>query len=615
MRLRPLIHPSSVLLLLGLSACGGDGGGGGVEPDPRDAVQSVTVSPSTDRVPLGGAVQLSATVRDGHGNPVGVTPMWTSSATAIATVDASGRVTGVAPGSVTITATAGGRSGTAGIESFDPNPPAAPSGVNAVAVDDSAIEVSWTDRSASETHTLIRRELVGAAGGAPPALVQAGSVPPDVTTFRDAGLPPGTAYRYHVEACNDAGCSGPVPAADVVATFPTLSIDTTDPLPSGQVGLAYDITLQASGPDATWALVDGALPAGLGLADDGTLAGTPTEGGTFGFTVMAEGGGQMVTRAYSLVIVTPPVITTSTLPEGVSGTLYSTGLVAVGGDGAFVWSVESGALPLGLALGADGVISGTPAAAVSATFTARVQSAGLEAFAQLELDVFAPLVVTTTTLPSAVVSTAYSTMLGASGGRPPYAWVQTGGALPDGLTLGADGTVSGTATATGTAQFGARVTSADGQAAEASVSITVSDQVIAPTVTTSTLPDGGVGAAYAAQVEATDGDGQFSWAVITGALPQGVALDTDSGDLTGTPTVAGTFDVTVEVTSAGLTGTADLQVVVHEELVIGTTSLPDGITGAAYSGPVSVSGGDGTPTFALASGTLPPGLALDAGTG
>jgi hypothetical protein len=615
MRLRPFAVPLSVLLVATLSACGGDGGGGSVDPDPRDAVQSVTVTPATERVPLGGFLQLSATVRDGHGNPVTATPTWASSNTAVATVDASGRVTGVAPGNVTITASASGRSGSASVESFDPLPPTAPSGVSAVAVDDSEIEISWTDRSASETHTLIRREVVGAGGGAPPALVQAGTVPPDVTTFRDRGLSAGTAYRYHVEACNDAGCSGSVPAASVATTFPTLSIDTPDPLPSGQVGLAYGIALQASGPDASWTVVNGTLPAGLALSDGGSLQGTPTEGGPFAFAVQAEGGGQIVTRAYTLVIVTPPLVTTTVLPEGVTGTAYSMPLAAAGGDGTFVWALDAGALPSGLTLGTDGVVSGTPTGTGTATFTVRVESAGLEAFAQLQLTVYAPLVVTTSALPSAVVSTAYSAALGAAGGRTPYTWVQTGGALPGGLTLGADGTVSGTATAVQSVQIEVRVTSADGQTADATVSLSVSDQIVAPSVTTSALPDAGVGAPWTAQLAATDGDGQYQWAVTGGALPPGITLDAGSGALGGTPTGDGTFDVTVQATSAGLTGTADLQVTVHDALAIVTTSLADGITGVGYAGSIAVSGGDGAPAFALASGGLPDGIALDGGTG
>ena len=103
-----------------LSACGGDGGGGGVAPDPLDAIQSVTVAPATERVPIGGSLQLSATVRNGRGETVTGALTWTSSNVAVATVDGTGRVVGVAPGAVTITASTSGRSGTAAIESFDP---------------------------------------------------------------------------------------------------------------------------------------------------------------------------------------------------------------------------------------------------------------------------------------------------------------------------------------------------------------------------------------------------------------------------------------------------------------------------------------------------------------
>jgi uncharacterized protein YjdB len=80
------------------------------------SIASVTVSPSTASVAAGGGVQLTATAKDSHGNPVtGQTFTWSSSTTGVASVAPSGYVTGVATGSATITATTGGQSGTSAI--------------------------------------------------------------------------------------------------------------------------------------------------------------------------------------------------------------------------------------------------------------------------------------------------------------------------------------------------------------------------------------------------------------------------------------------------------------------------------------------------------------------
>ena len=80
------------------------------------AVASVDVAPATASVPVNGTVQLVATPKDGSGTPLsGRVVTWASSSTTIATVSASGLVTGKAAGSATITATSEGKSGTASI--------------------------------------------------------------------------------------------------------------------------------------------------------------------------------------------------------------------------------------------------------------------------------------------------------------------------------------------------------------------------------------------------------------------------------------------------------------------------------------------------------------------
>src|SRR5207244_9939002 len=77
---------------------------------------AVAVSPATANVFVGATTQLSAVTKDAAGSVLsGRVISWTSSNAAIATVSAAGLVTGVAAGSVTITATSEGRSGTASV--------------------------------------------------------------------------------------------------------------------------------------------------------------------------------------------------------------------------------------------------------------------------------------------------------------------------------------------------------------------------------------------------------------------------------------------------------------------------------------------------------------------
>lgn len=69
---------------------------------------------------------------------------------------------------------------------------------------------------------------------------------------------------------------------------------------------------------------------------------------------------------------TPPTITTGTLPDGATDTVYNQTLAASGGATPYTWSVDSGSLPAGLTLSGAGVISGTPTTAGTSSFTIRV---------------------------------------------------------------------------------------------------------------------------------------------------------------------------------------------------------------------------------------------------
>lgn len=94
---------------------GSDGGSndGGSAPAP---VATVTVSPSSGTIQVGGTLQLTATPKDQNGNALsGRTITWSSSNTSIATVTSSGLVRGVAAGTVTIRATSEGKTGQATI--------------------------------------------------------------------------------------------------------------------------------------------------------------------------------------------------------------------------------------------------------------------------------------------------------------------------------------------------------------------------------------------------------------------------------------------------------------------------------------------------------------------
>jgi hypothetical protein len=85
----------------------------------------VSVAPPSTTIGIGATQQLTATIKDASGKAIaGAAVAWTSSAQAIATVNAGGLVSAVAAGSVTITAASGGKTGTASLTVMAAPPPA-----------------------------------------------------------------------------------------------------------------------------------------------------------------------------------------------------------------------------------------------------------------------------------------------------------------------------------------------------------------------------------------------------------------------------------------------------------------------------------------------------------
>lgn len=99
------------VVLFAVLGCGGSDSN--TTPPAQCRVTGVTVTPNTATVPIGQTTTLSATVA--QTNCTGLTPTWSTSSEAVATVSSSGVVTAVAAGTSTITATVSGVAGTATI--------------------------------------------------------------------------------------------------------------------------------------------------------------------------------------------------------------------------------------------------------------------------------------------------------------------------------------------------------------------------------------------------------------------------------------------------------------------------------------------------------------------
>jgi putative Ig domain-containing protein len=333
---------------------------------------------------------------------------------------------------------------------------------------------------------------------------------------------------------------------------------TTSSLPNGTVNQPYSASVSGSGGKApyTWSVTP-ALPANLSFdTTTGAITGTPVTAGTASHTFTLHDSSsppQTVQQSLTLTINPAPAplsITTTSLPNGSVGQAYNQSVQATGGTGALTWSIVAGTLPQNLSLNpTTGVISGTPTAAGTSSFTVRVADTGGQAATQalsILINPPSPPHITTTSLPGGTVGLAYSETLQATGGTGTLVWSLSAGSLPANLTLSPAGTISGTPTNTGTSNFTVKVTDALAQSATQALSIAIS---AALTITTpSPLPNATVGKAYNTTLQRSGGVSPFIWSV-TPALPSGLSLDTSTGKISGTPAAgtAGTYSRTFTV--------------------------------------------------------------------
>ena len=470
--------------------------------------------------------------------------------------------------------------------------------------------------------------------------VSIGSLPAGLTLNPGTGAISGTptaagTSSFTVQAADSGTPQQKVTKALSITIVQQLLI-TNASLPTGAVNSIYSATLQSSGgtPAVTWAVTVGTLPAGLTLnAATGAITGTPTTAGMSSFTAQATDSGtpqQIATKQFNIIINPVLAISTTSLPSGTVGTVYSQSLQTNGGGiSPIAWSITLGSLPPGLTLNAgSGLISGTPTTATGSPFNFTVQAADSGTPQQTSSQALsisiatAPLSVATTGLPNGVVGQSYnSAILQSAGGNPPVTWTISVGALPAGLTLNAStGAITGSPTTAGTTTFTVKATDSTiptAQTATKQLSIQVNPVL---SITTASLPNGIVGTAYSATLQSSGGATPITWSVSSGSLPPGLSLVPGTGVISGTPSTntGSPFNFTVQATDSttptAQTTTANLSITVTVATLTVTTtsgSLPSGTVSSAYPNTqLNASGGIPPYTWLQTGGTLPPGLSI-----
>jgi TolB protein len=151
----------------------------------------------------------------------------------------------------------------------------------------------------------------------------------------------------------------------------------------------------------------------------------------------------------------------------------------------------------------------------------------------------------TTTLPDGTTGQPYSEQLAVQipeGAADPIYSVAGGSLLPDGLALSPTGLLAGTPTESGIYTFTVNVGHSLGSSSRIFELTVVEDSL---RILTESLPAAQVGEPYSVVLQANRPASELVWRITSGSLPNGLTLDPD-GTLAGTPSVAGSFPITVE---------------------------------------------------------------------
>jgi hypothetical protein len=355
------------------------------------------------------------------------------------------------------------------------------------------------------------------------------------------------------------------------------------------------------------------------MSPAGTFSGTaPSANGSFTFAVQVTDQitNQTAAGQFTINIGGGVAIVTTALPNATVNQLYSFQLISSGAPKP-IWTLQQGSLlPIGFSLPTDGLLTGLSSATGEFTFTVQLadrQVAGIDTRTFNLFITLGPLGIAEPALPNANQNLPYQATLTPVGGLPPYTW-SFDVANPQGLSIDANtGVITGTPKTPGGFPIPVSLHDSTGSVFSLTYTLTVFPAV---SVTTTSLANGAPGTPYLDRLAATGGSLPYTWTVSAGNLPPGLGLTATNGQISGTPTAAGTFPFTVQVKDfIGGTATKALSITVGAGLIITTTSLPGGALTQPYSQTLASTGGLLPVTWSIASGALPPPLTLDGTTG
>ena len=454
----------------------------------------------------------------------------------------------------------------------------APTGLTASAASPTSIVLNWTDGVSFESSYEIQRAPGACAGS--PVFATIGFGPADAVTYPAGGLLPATPYCFRVRGTNtySGGSQSAWSNSAGATTLPPPPPYVFEPVAYSWIDATSGGTSLALTDDSSATV---ALPFAFPFYDTPSTSLVVSSNGFFRFTpgtatqyvnesipssndpngivapvwddlnpglggaVWTRTVGSSPTRRFVVAWVGVPhynvagsAITVEAILDEQTGAITFQYLDAVFGNAAYDYGV-SATVGIEDALGVSGTLFSFNAAAVfDGTAYRFTRSAG------------AAPTITTTTLPDGTIGAGYNSSVSATGGATPYGWNISAGSLPAGLSIHpTTGVISGPPSGpAGTSTFDVRVTGNDGLSSARPLSI----RVAAPLqITTVSLPDGSVGAAYSQSIVATGGQTPITWSITVGSLPAGLTLNPSTGVISGTPTSVGTSAFTAQVVDLG----------------------------------------------------------------
>ncbi len=509
---------------------------------PPATLSTITVTPGTPTISTGSTQQFTATGTYSDGSTRNITSQttWATSSMSVATINSSGLASGVGPGVTTVTAALSGITGntTLAVQST-------PLTVTTAALPGATINVSY-----STTLT--------ASGGILPYTwaITSGSLPTGLTLNSSTGVISGTptaagTYSFTAQVSDTAGSAPASKALSItVAAQQTSSTiwsgttvpGTVDAGPDSAVELGVKFRSDANGFISGLRFYKASTNTGTHIGNLWTSTGTLLATATF--TNETASGWQQVNFS------TPVAITANTVYVA----SYHTNVGHYSNNLNYFTSKGVDNPPLhALANGVSG-----PNGVFAYGSTSKFPDQGWK-----ESNYWVDVVYSATTAPPATLSTITVT--------PASPTISTGstqqftatGTYSDGSTQNITSQATWTSSTTSIATInssglatgvssGSTTISAALSGKNGNTALTVQSTPL--TVTTAALPGATINVSYSTTLTASGGILPYTWAITSGSLPTGLTLNSSTGVISGTPTVAGTYSFTTQVSdSAGST--------------------------------------------------------------